>query len=329
MTLLQPVSPKNPNYPGFRPRKKSLEVLAIFLRVEITLPVCFLLTLSCATLNAQTTALNAQDFRPRLTQTSGRTSANANQPDSGTTQENLQSSESSSPSKEGVSAIQTPPPPCDGNVVDSSKSLEKKPSELPVNMKQETFPSQPNTPQTQTDSAVENPPCSGFMAIPRKEEPMPIQKTPVVKPGDPIPCGGKPMANPQVPIVQPVEPVPCPGKIAAPRQDTTSQIGNPTTPYADLSLNDAIANPGGFLGMRVRLQGFFGSYSDANQTGSFLSTDIPPKNVTKPMGLPILNCTVKLENGTHCTVEGTLVKIVSPASRKPFFALQVENTRTR
>jgi len=59
---LFPVKKPEPGYPGFRPGKKIIESLTLFLKVKITIPVCVGLVLSCTSISAQTSN-NSDLFR--------------------------------------------------------------------------------------------------------------------------------------------------------------------------------------------------------------------------------------------------------------------------
>ncbi|MBF0548280.1 MAG: hypothetical protein HQM08_27840 [Candidatus Riflebacteria bacterium] len=282
MKQLQPVEPQTPAYPGFRPRRRFLESLAMLLRIEITLPVCLMVMLSCASLNAQTSIFNGQLSGEMLAQ-----------------------------------------------VVESSTDKNEKPNGLPCKgappVIEQPSPPTPSEENTQEPNGLQN----NEPQKPKQTDPLPCKGDVI---SEPLPCSGEQMPAPLVQGVQPagtVEPVPCKGKVSAVEPNTPSQIGNPGTSFRDLSLDEAIANPGGFIGMRVRLQGFFGTYSGNGQSGSFLGMDIPLSNATQPTGLLLEIGSEKLKCGAHYIVEGTLTKVVSTGSRTPIFKLKVENIRTR
>ncbi|MBF0406239.1 MAG: hypothetical protein HQM10_02710 [Candidatus Riflebacteria bacterium] len=252
MKQVQPVSPKNPDYPGFRPRRRFLESISLFMRVEITLPICLLLTLSCASLNAQASSSLAHSS--------------------------------------GIMVAQADQPPCLGKIA------------VPQ-------------PPPQTEEA----PCSGIAMPPSEPQ------------SQPAPCAGEPMP----PSEPKPEPVPCTGEMVAPPESNPPCKGSSPAQWPepkveqpaavrDLSLVDAVAKPGEYIGMRVRLQGFFGTWTNAGNSGVYICDDISQCNATQPVGMPLESNTTIFKNGDHCIVEGTIVQVEKSGSQKSSFAFKVE-----
>ncbi|MBF0501402.1 MAG: hypothetical protein HQM09_14775 [Candidatus Riflebacteria bacterium] len=158
MNKLVPVSQKTPDYPGFRPRRRFLEGLALFLRIEITLPICLLLTLSCARLNAESPALDKPENQTTIERRAVETPAGSNldykSKTSGTTTPAGNVEEVLPCTGDTVApARQELPPPCKGSVV--------APPPVPCG-------GAPVLEEPKPQPSPLPPPCSGKVAPPRE-----------------------------------------------------------------------------------------------------------------------------------------------------------------
>ncbi|MFZ2957560.1 MAG: hypothetical protein WA705_11765 [Candidatus Ozemobacteraceae bacterium] len=293
MEKLRPVPRQTPGYPGFHSHKRLMRQLALFLRMEVTLPICLFFTLSCAQLHAETastlpsepTVVNDQVQTPSENIGVAFDPATAESPCLGNVQE--------------------APPPCRGDV-----------AEPPVK-RQPPMPS-PSQP------TITEAPCSGKMAPPPTSvDPQTSPCTGESAAPPPDSCTGF-APEPQTP-----DNVPCTG--APPAQHQKVEVVLPASSYKDLSLVDVQKKPGDYAGMRIRLQGFVGNNPPGTPafSGYYLSPDLPGEKTSDSSEMQLLGSLPPLEVGGRAIVEGMIVRVDSSRSQVPSYAIQVLNIRTK